>query len=278
MMLQDVSPGVGLALLVAPVALLAFFLAWEGPYGRFPFASVSERWRHVGVNLALLLMATGLRALDLPDAARGLLPATAIEWTTVGWSTPLLAGHLPLWSIVTLQVAIVIVVVDFVEYWRHRLHHRSALLWRLHRVHHNDPLLDATTAGRIHPVESVVATLLTVIVLIAAGVPIWIEVLRATLVNPVVFAQHANVRFSPLLERLAARWIATPEWHRVHHSRDVADQNCNFGQLLSIWDRIFGTSRPAPAGGVATMGVDGLDDSGAQSLSGLLLLPVRKAG
>jgi sterol desaturase/sphingolipid hydroxylase (fatty acid hydroxylase superfamily) len=270
-----ISSSAAFFLVVAPIALLVFFLVWEGPEGRFRFASTTERWRHIGVNLALLLIATGLRALDLPGAARGLFPATAIEWTTVGWSTPLLAGRMPVWAIVSIQFAVAVIAVDLFEYWRHRVHHRYRWLWRLHRVHHNDPLLDASSAGRIHPVESLVSTVLTVAVLALAGVPIWIEVLRATLVNPVVFAQHANVRFGPALERIAGPWLAGPEWHRVHHSRDMTEQNCNFGQFFSIWDRLFGTNRAAPPDGVGTMGVDGLDDPRAQSLSGLLLLPAR---
>ena len=207
--------------------------------------------------------------------ARGTLPAMLVEGMTVGWSTPLLAGRLPVWAIVCIQLLVALVAADLLEYWRHRLHHRHAWLWRLHRVHHSDPLLDATSAGRTHPVESLLTTLLTAAVLVLAGVPIWIEVLRAALVNPVVFAQHANVRFNPGFERVAGRWFASPEWHRVHHSRDAADQNSNYGQLLNVWDRLFGTSRPAPIGGVATMGVDGLDDRRTQSLSGLLLLPGR---
>ena len=262
-------------LFVAPLALLVFFLAWEGPDGRFRFASNAERWRHIGVNLALLLIATALRAIDLAGTASGTLPGTAIEWMTVGWSTPLLAGRLPSSAIIAAQLVVALVAVDLLEYARHRLHHRWPLLWRFHRVHHSDPLLDATSAGRVHPVESVVATLLTATVLVLIGVPLWIEVLRVALVNPLVFAQHANVRFGPALERIAGRWLATPEWHRVHHSRDVADQNSNFGQLLNLWDRLFGTHRPAPPEGVATMGVDGLDDRRSQTLSGLLLLPGR---
>ena len=262
-------------LFVAPLALLVFFLAWEGPEGRFRFASNRARWRHIGVNLALLLIATALRAIDLAGTASDTLPATAIEWMTVGWSTPLLAAWLPPWAIIGAQLVVALVAVDLLEYARHRLHHRWPLLWRLHRVHHSDPLLDATSAGRLHPVESVVSILLTATLLVLIGVPLWIEVLRAALVNPVVFAQHANVRFSPALERIASRLLASPEWHRVHHSRVVADQNSNFGQLLNVWDRLFGTHRPAPPEGVATMGVDGLDDGRTQSLSGLLLLPGR---
>jgi len=270
-MSEALPAGVTLLLAVAPLALLVFFMAWEAGAERQPFASAGARWRHAAANLSLLAIAMALRMGAVPTTSDS-VERWAIDAVALGWTTPVLGSFLPPWGIVVVQLGIALVAVDLFEYGRHRLHHAVPVLWRVHRVHHSDPLLDATSAGRTHPLESIVTTLLTLAVLLLAGVPLWIEALRASLVNPVVFAQHANVRFGPALERLSL--FATPEFHRVHHSREVTDQQSNFGQLLTIWDRWFGTHRPPPSTGVASMGVDGLD--GSQSLARLLWLPVER--
>jgi sterol desaturase/sphingolipid hydroxylase (fatty acid hydroxylase superfamily) len=104
------------------------------------------------------------------------------------------------------------------------------------------------------------------------GLPLWIEAVRAVLNNPLVLAQHANVRFPPWVERL--NWILiTPGMHRVHHSIDRRDYDLNFGGLFSWWDRLFGTWREA--GVVERVGLPGFENARWQTLPGMLAAPLR---
>jgi sterol desaturase/sphingolipid hydroxylase (fatty acid hydroxylase superfamily) len=65
--------------------------------------------------------------------------------------------------------------------------------------------------------------------------------------------------------------------HKVHHSRDPRYTDTNYGNLVSWWDRLFGTFTPAGRGADVAYGLDGLDDPATQTTTGLLVLPFRDA-
>jgi sterol desaturase/sphingolipid hydroxylase (fatty acid hydroxylase superfamily) len=58
---------------------------------------------------------------------------------------------------------------------------------------------------------------------------------------------HGNISLPVLVERALQPLFITLDLHRIHHSIDAADANSNYGAVLSIWDRIFGTLRTHPA-------------------------------
>ncbi|MBS0554765.1 MAG: sterol desaturase family protein [Proteobacteria bacterium] len=86
---------------------------------------------------------------------------------------------------------------------------------------------------------------------------------------------HANAVLPASLDRVL-RWIViTPDWHRVHHSIHRDEMNANFGNLLSIWDRLFGTAREGPRDGHVAMAI-GLPEfraPQAQRFPALLIQP-----
>ena len=137
-----------------------------------------------------------------------------------------------------LQVALVLVVADFLRYWQHRAMHNSPTLWRLHAIHHSPDRLYWLNVGRFHPLEevlqSLVETLPFVILCVDPRVLAGYYVFYA--VNG--FFQHSNcdVRLGPL-----NRLIAGPELHRWHHAAESRDANHNYGNKLIIWDTLFGT-------------------------------------
>ena len=90
--------------------------------------------------------------------------------------------------------------------------------------------------------------------------------------------EHANVRAPRWLDRVLSLVTTWPHMHKVHHSRLVAQTDSNYGNLLSIWDRVFGTYTPSSQGTTIVYGLDGYDDLTAQSTAGLLALPFRESG
>ncbi|MFZ2209287.1 MAG: sterol desaturase family protein [Porticoccaceae bacterium] len=179
-----------------------FFLLWEGGAPRIAFGSAAVRRRHVLRNPGML---------SRFDLARPAL------------------------------LAIGIVAIDLFAYWWHRACHAIPWLWRLHRVHHSDTHLDATTGAGAHALETSLEIVVLVGAMLLAGIPLWVELTRTLFLNPLLLAQHANVIVPPWFERAARPLIVTPEIHRVHHAPIRVEQDSNFGQIFSIWDRLFGT-------------------------------------
>ena len=146
-----------------------------------------------------------------------------------------LADHVP-W---TLAVIICFVIGDLLSWCYHYLKHRSTLLWRFHAVHHSTDDLNVFSDQRIHVAEHFInRTVITLPFFMiggnAAAVVFWFVLARVWYVRFV----HANIRtnLGPL------RYVlVTPQYHRIHHSIEPQDRDHNFGAVLSIWDRLFGT-------------------------------------
>ena len=151
-------------------------------------------------------------------------------------------SHLP----AAVQWLVTFVVLDLWRYWEHRLYHQFSLLWRLHRVHHSDTEIDVTTAERHHPIDLLVGTLVLMALTSALGLPaagLAIYLLTATVVS---LWSHANLTLPEPLDRVLRRVVVTPSLHAVHHSSLQAQTDTNYGSVLTVWDRLFGTySDPA---------------------------------
>jgi len=142
-------------------------------------------------------------------------------------------GSLPFWW----QVAIYVIGSDFLLYWIHRIFH-GATMWRFHAIHHSAQEVDWTTTYRFHPVNLILQSSLVVAIMITLGVKA--DVMLFTLPFDILSAAfvHANVNwtFGPL-----KYIIATPVFHRWHHTMPEEGGNSNFAPTFAIWDWIFGT-------------------------------------
>ena len=148
--------------------------------------------------------------------------------------------------------------------------------WRLHRVHHADPELDATSALRFHPLEILLSMLLKMAAVVMLGAPPVAVLLFEILLNGSALFNHAAIRLPAWLERGLRTLFVTPGMHRIHHSEEPSETDRCFGFCLSLWDRIFGTNLPSAAAGEAIrIGVTGWRASYWQRLDRLLLLPFR---
>jgi len=151
----------------------------------------------------------------------------------------------PWWIAVTATF----VIRSFVGYVTHLLTHKIPLLWRLHRVHHSDTHVDVTTTLRTHPLELALAFLILLPLTIAIGLTPWVLVAYEILHGVADFLAHANLRLPEGLDR-SLRWVfVTPNMHCLHHSSYRPETDSNYGQVFSVWDRLFGTYSSAPRGG-----------------------------
>lgn len=128
---------------------------------------------------------------------------------------------------------------DFFYYWLHRLQHGSKWLWAQHSLHHADEHMNITTSLRHHWLEAPLEALFVDLpILILFRPPIVTLGLIATALSLVSTINHMNFRFG--LGRFS--WlIATPQLHRIHHSRLEEHMDKNFAVFFPLWDVIFGT-------------------------------------
>jgi sterol desaturase/sphingolipid hydroxylase (fatty acid hydroxylase superfamily) len=139
----------------------------------------------------------------------------------------------PLW----LQAIQVYVLVDFCSYWTHRLFHRGRW-WPFHAVHHSSEDLDWLGSLRVHPVNDLVNKLAQATPVLLMGYNPTVTLSTAPVLTFYAIFLHANVNWDFGLLRSV---IATPVFHRWHHSRDREAWDKNFAGLLPLWDILFGT-------------------------------------
>ncbi|MDO8843949.1 MAG: sterol desaturase family protein [Methylicorpusculum sp.] len=225
---SDISTG-----RLASAALLMFFsillsLEAHSPYKKWTF----KEWRQsCRTNASLFLFnsvvlsffSAGLLlfSADLADG-KGLL--SFIE-------SPLLKGLLAfLWF-------------DLLFYLWHRACHHFEGLWLFHKVHHSDAHLNTSTAFRVHSIELLLTNLLKCGSVLLLGVDKSTVLLIEAVTTLFVMFHHANIAFP--FERVMGRIFIVPFLHRLHHSKERAEHDRNFGAVFSLWDRVLGTAAEA---------------------------------
>lgn len=139
----------------------------------------------------------------------------------------------PVW----LQAVQIYALADFIAYWTHRLFH-SGRWWPFHAVHHSSEDLDWLGSLRVHPVNDLVNKFLQTSPLLLLGYNPLVTLSTAPVLTFYAIFLHANVNwdFGPL-----RAVIATPVFHRWHHSREREAWDKNFAGLFPLWDLLFGT-------------------------------------
>ncbi|MGR9087021.1 MAG: sterol desaturase family protein, partial [Gammaproteobacteria bacterium] len=140
----------------------------------------------------------------------------------------------PVWKIVLAFLAL-----DLMLYFWHRACHRFDGLWMFHRVHHSDAQMNVSTAFRVHILELFLTNILKGLYIIALGVDRTLLVLEETVMTFFIMTHHGN--FSLPGENLLKHVIVVPRLHRAHHSVQRNEHDRNYGAVLSLWDRLFGT-------------------------------------
>ncbi|MDZ7736662.1 MAG: sterol desaturase family protein [Gammaproteobacteria bacterium] len=177
-----------------------------------------------------------------------------------------------------LAVVVSFLALDLLIYGQHIAFHKIPWLWRLHRVHHTDTAIDATTGVRFHPIEIVLSMLLKMLGVALLGAPVLAVILFEVVLNATSLFNHANINLPLDIDRWLRRVVVTPDMHRVHHSVVRRETDSNFGFNLPWWDRLFGTYRAQPQAGHLQMriGLDIFRDRRSRWLHWLLLQPFMK--
>ncbi len=137
-----------------------------------------------------------------------------------------------------LQVLLLVVCADFVQYWVHRLFHEVPFLWRIHAVHHSTEHMDWLAGSRIHLIEVFAFRSVAMVPLYLLGADVQALNIYVLIAGFQAVFSHANVGV-----RLGwlRHLLVTPQFHHWHHSSDKPAIDTNYAVHLPIWDRLFGT-------------------------------------
>ena len=224
--------------------------------------------KHRTLHATLNLSIAGLNLLILLPS--GILMAFMLDWSRNVWPG---IGILALPPVA--KAIVIILLIDLWMYVWHRLNHESRFLWRFHSIHHSDATLDVTTSWRFHYMEILLSELLRLPLFMLMGAGIEHLLLYSLLMTPVIAFHHSNVSIPPALDRLARLIIPSPMMHRLHHSTIRSEHDSNYGSMLSVWDRLFGSFLMRDNLEGLRLGLDLESDSDKQHLFALLTRPFR---
>lgn len=245
---------------------ITFFWILEGIV---PLYSVKyKKWRHALPNIFFTITTI---IINLPLAYFFLVTS---DWTAannfgiLNW-----LPAMPLW----LYVLVGLLFLDLIgAYTAHWVEHKVKPFWMIHLVHHTDHNVDTTTANRHHPLESIIRYVFTLLGVFLVGAPIGIIMLYQSL--SVIFSQfnHANISLPRKVDKLLSYFIVSPDMHKVHHHFVLPYTDSNYGNIFSVWDRLFGTYMELDRDKIQ-YGVDTFpDEKENASILGLLKQPFHK--
>ncbi|MDB5726264.1 MAG: sterol desaturase-like [Novosphingobium sp.] len=174
-----------------------------------------------------VLSATVITWLTKMLADDPLMSAKAALGIKTGWVTqmPWLA-----------QVMLAIFLLEFGQYWMHRLMHNWTPFWLTHAPHHHITQLNAAKGAVGNPIELFLITLSVLSLFDFETTALFAAFNVMGVIS--VFA-HANVRSNPPI--WYSFFFTTIRHHSLHHSTDYLSTRCNYGNCLILLDRIFGT-------------------------------------
>ncbi|WP_047545192.1 sterol desaturase family protein [Psychroserpens sp. Hel_I_66] len=210
---------------------LTLFWVLEGTLPLFNFKY--KKWNHAIPNLFFTLTTI------IVNFGLAFLLINTAQWVNdtrfgiINW-----IPNLPLWAYVLLGV----LLLDFFgAYLAHYVEHKVKPLWMVHLVHHTDHNVDTTTANRHHPLESVIRFVFTLLGVFIVGTPIAIVFLYQSLSLVATQFSHANIKLPKMFDKALSYVFVSPDMHKVHHHYMLPYTDSNYGNIFSIWDRLFGT-------------------------------------
>lgn len=210
---------------------LTFFWLLEGIMPLF--GKPYKKWRHAIPNIFFTLTTV---LVNLPLA---FLLLKSSDWVVNNnFGVLYWLPEMPLW----LFVVFGLLLMDLVgAYLPHLIEHKVKLLWMVHLVHHTDHNVDATTANRHHPLESVIRYVFTLLGVFIIGAPIALVMLYQSLSVVATQFNHANIKLPKCVDAVLSYIIVSPDMHKVHHHYRLPYTDSNYGNIFSVWDRLFGT-------------------------------------
>ena len=205
-----------------------WLLEYAAPLFKFDYKKFRHAWPNIFFTLTTIVINFVLAFILLKTS----------DWTVENGFGLLQWLNAPLWVIVVLGVLLMDLIGAWLAHW---VQHKIKPLWMFHLIHHTDNHVDTTTANRHHPGESVIRFIFTTLATLVLGAPVAIIMLYQSL--SVVFSQfnHANIELPKKLDDVISWIIVSPDMHKVHHHYVLPYTDTNYGNIFSIWDRLFGT-------------------------------------
>ncbi len=239
---------------------IAFFWLLESARPMFDFSY--RKWHHAGINIFFTFTTI------IVNFFLAFILLMSAEWTDknnfgiLQW-----LPKMPMW----LYSILGLLLLDLVgAYLVHIVEHKTKFLWRFHLIHHTDTWIDTSTANRHHPGESVIRFIFTTLGVLIVGTPMWLVFMYQSL--SVVFSQfnHANISLPKKIDTALSWLIVSPDMHKVHHHYVMPYTDSNYGNIFSVWDRLFGTFKVLSKEQIV-YGVDTHMDPGQHNKLGSLL-------
>jgi sterol desaturase/sphingolipid hydroxylase (fatty acid hydroxylase superfamily) len=227
-----------------------------------------KKWQHAGINIFLTLTTI------IINFSLAFILLKCSDWTIANnfgvlqWLPPMSLG---------LYTLIGLLLLDLIgAYLVHFTEHKFKFLWRFHLIHHSDTWVDTTSGNRHHPGESVIRFVFTTLGVLIVGSPMWMVFMYQTLSVISTQFTHANISLPKKLDALLSYIIVSPNMHKVHHHYRMPYTDSNYGNIFSLWDRIFGTFMYLPKEEII-YGIDTyMDPKDNNKLKKLLKIPFEK--
>ena len=210
---------------------LSFFWILENNVSLFRFKY--NKWKHAIPNLFFTLTTIIINfllaflLLNISDIV------TSNKFGLLNW-LPII----PIWINVFLGILFLDLIGAYLPHW---LEHKIKPLWMIHLVHHSDHHVDTTTANRHHPLESLIRFTFTLIGVLITGANIGIVMLYQSISLISTQFNHANIKLPKRVDLFLSYFFVSPDMHKTHHHYRLPFTDSNFGNIFSIWDRLFGT-------------------------------------
>lgn len=231
-------------------------------------AGPRPKWRHTLTNIWFIFT-----ALPIQLSLTTIVVAVSAWATTNHWG---LIYHLPFHTIKWYYYLVLFVLLDLGEYCYHVIMHKHDLLWRFHLVHHSDLEVDVSTTIREHPCETAIRTCFLILWVFLLGPSIGVLILRQVFQSASNILAHTEFRLPERLNRIVGFVLITPNLHHVHHHYQLPYTDCNYGDVLSIWDHLFGTygklDKPQTVFGLDTH----MDKAQNGKFRSIILMPFQK--
>ena len=248
------------------VSGITFFWLIENSFPLFKFNY--KKWNHAGINFFLTFTTIIINFV-----------LAFILLKTADWAIKNNFGILqwlpkiPLW----LYTIIGLLLLDLIgAYLAHFTQHKIKFLWRFHLIHHTDTWIDTTSGNRHHPGESIIRFIFTTFGVLIVGSPMWMVFLYQTLSVVSTQFTHANISLPDKVDSFLSYFIVSPNMHKIHHHYVLPYTDSNYGNIFSVWDRLFGTFMTLPKEKII-YGVDThMTPEEHNNLKNLLQIPFQK--
>lgn len=199
----------------------------------FSSNSIKNKWKHLRTNH--LFIFTGL---PVQLFVTGFVIVISAWTTSHHWG---IINFIPYHSNPWVYYISLFLLMDLCEYIYHVVMHKTEFLWKFHLVHHSDRHVDVSTTVREHPCETLVRTSFLMLWVFLCGPALTVLLLRQTFQTFSNIIAHTEFRLPEKFNNIVSLIFITPNAHHVHHHYRLPYTDKNYGDVLSIWDRLFGT-------------------------------------